>query len=176
MLTRLIDSPLFTHASNSDISNVLITLVTSAKSLPTLHLLFDTLLHLGSKNSEVYRSRLAVTQLIPRLVHHFWAARYAEEYLVREVGSKQGNGEEGGHSLDWNIKHVRNVSMGDAKKQKEQARDRKLQCKLRDESIVLLYEVCRAQRLELSDMRKSTIIMNGVQNGQTTYTFFSLFL
>ena len=60
------------------------------------------------------------------------------------------DGEEGA----WNIKHVRAVSMGDSKKQREQARDRRLQCKLRDESVTLLYEVCRAQRLDQKDMRE----------------------
>jgi hypothetical protein len=152
VLSRLLESPLFTQASNVDISNVLITLVTSAKKLTMLHLIFDTLLRLGSQDAEVYRSRLAVTQLIPRLVHHFWAARYAEEYIVRVVGKKEKNGEEADHSLDWNLKQIRNVSNGI--KEKQQARDRILQCKLRDESVVLLYEVCRAQRLELSDMRE----------------------
>jgi hypothetical protein len=115
-----------------------------------------SLFYLGTRHPEVYQSKLAVTQLIPRLVHHFWAARYAEEYLEREAGRKDGNGEAGGYNHDWNIKHVRNISMGNAKKQREQARDRKLQSKLRDESVILLYEVCRAQRLELADLSESS--------------------
>ncbi|UZJ54802.1 hypothetical protein CBS101457_004122 [Exobasidium rhododendri] len=149
VLERITESPLFKNATNLEISDVLITQVTSVKTLPALHLLFEALLFLGSRHPEVYQSRLAITQLIPRLVHHFWAARYAEEYIEREAeGKGGGNAEADDVELDWNVRHIRNVSMGDTKKQKKQARDRRLQCKLRDESVILLYEVCRAQRLE----------------------------
>ena len=157
VLTKLLDSPLLHSTPAMDVANSLISLVSQAKSLPSLHLLFDTILLLGHRHSEIFKSTLAVTQLIPRLVHHFWAARYAEEYLNRESSStteRGGNGAEGGTQLDWNIRHIRNVSMGDVKKQREEARDRRLQCRLRDESVILLYEVCRAQRMELKDMRK----------------------
>lgn len=134
--------------------DVLVKLIIEARSLPTLHLLFDTILLLGRKRSDLYRSKLIATQLIPRLVHHIWAARYAEEFIIKDSGDREGNGQEGGWSLDWNVKYVRAKSMGDPDKQIEEARDRILQCRLREESVVLLYEVCRAQRLEGKEMRE----------------------
>lgn len=155
VLTRLLNSPLVRSVSQMEVANVLITLVTRAKSLPTLHLLLGTILLLGQHHPDVYKSTVAVSQLIPRLVHHFWAARYAEEALMREATSKGiNNGRESDTNLDWNIKHIRVVSTGDAHKEKQQLRDRRIQCKIRDEAIVLLYEICRAQRMALKDMRE----------------------
>lgn len=132
----------------------MIRLIIEARSLPALHLLFDTILLLGRDRPDLYRSKLVATQLIPRLVHHIWAARYAEEFIVKDSGNRGGNGQEGGWSLDWNVKYVCAKSMGDPDKQIEEARDRLLQCRLREESVVLLYEVCRAQRLEANEMRE----------------------
>lgn len=106
----------------------------------------------------MYRSTMVATQLIPRLVHHIWAARYAEEYLIKDLGGNleggEGNGEVEGWSQDWNVKYVRAKSMGDPDKEIQEARNRILQCRLREESVVLLYQVCRAQRLEFKDMRE----------------------
>jgi hypothetical protein len=146
-----------------DIAEVLIKLVVAATSLPALHLLFQALLLVGKHQPEMYRSTMVATQLIPRLVHHIWAARYAEEHLVKDLAESlkggEGNGEAEGWIEDWNVKYVRAKSMGDADKAIEEARNRILQCRLREESVVLLYQVCRAQRLELKDMRECSAIM-----------------
>jgi hypothetical protein len=157
---KLVESPLYTHSAIIDIANVLIKLVVAATSLPTLHLLFQALLLVGKDQPEMYRSTMVATQLIPRLVHHIWAARYAEEHLVKNIGGAlggEGNGDVEGWSQDWNVKYVRAKSMGDPDKEIQEARNRILQCRLREESVVLLYQVCRAQRLELKDMREYSI-------------------
>lgn len=174
LLTRLVDSPFVAQAaSQTACSAALVRLATTAKSLPSLYLIYDTLLKYGARHADAFRAESAAKQLIPRLVHHFWAARYAEEYIEREQRAaaastsapKDGGGEDAADTTltssspsstmpnDWNIKHIRSTSQGYAKRELAEGRDRALQCKLRDRAVRLLYEICRSQKLEAGDLR-----------------------
>jgi Protein of unknown function (DUF2013) len=155
LLSRLVDSQLLTESPIDEVAAAITFLAVTAKSLPILLLTYDTLLKLSVRYSDLFKSSPEARQLIPRLVHHFWAARYAEEYNERNNATPAAKQEEDtDHPLsDWNIKHVRSISSGDTGRQMTEQRDRYIQIKLRERSVRLLYEICRSQRLGMADMK-----------------------
>lgn len=165
LLTRLFASPLATRASSQVLSDSLLYMATTARSLAVLLILYDGILRHGTTCPDVFRIPPQVHQLIPRLVHHFWAAHYTgPEAVNRGVNASharasssswnnvESDGQEahGGEETGW---AGADFTVSVKSQQSRAHRDQLLQPRLRNKASRMLYEVCRVQRLDPVDLR-----------------------
>ncbi|PWN52178.1 hypothetical protein IE53DRAFT_15579 [Violaceomyces palustris] len=138
-----------------------------ATSLPILVLSYEIVLQYGQAESSVYRtlqnqaqkSPSSIRPFLHRLVHQVWAGFYAAqaESRLNALSVDSHDKTSGWQGAHWNDRgesvEIKPPLATAPAEGSNAARDRSLQISLREKAVRMLYEVCRVQKLEKTDLK-----------------------